>query len=47
VGKPLLLGSLLCGAPVAAVSFVLTKIIVSRHQRKKRGLAPSAASPSD
>jgi uncharacterized protein (DUF2062 family) len=47
VGKPLLLGSLLCGAPVAAVSFVLTKIIVSRHQRKKRGLAPPAASPSD
>ena len=46
VGKPLLLGSLLCGAPVAAVSFFITRIIVSRHQRKRRAPAPAPAGQS-
>jgi uncharacterized protein len=42
VGKPLLLGSIVCGAPVAVLSFVATKIIVARHQRRKRSHAPPA-----
>lgn len=35
VGKPLLLGSVVCGAPVSLVSFVVTRALVARHQRKK------------
>ena len=36
VGKPLLFGSLVCAAPFAAISYVFTKRLVIRHQRKKR-----------
>lgn len=43
VGKPLLLGSLVCGAPAAAVSYVATRIIVQRHQRRKHASAPPPA----
>lgn len=32
VGKPQLLGSVVCGASVALVSFVVTRILVARHQ---------------
>jgi uncharacterized protein (DUF2062 family) len=34
-GKPLLVGAAVCGAPVSAVAFFLSKTIVARHQRKK------------
>lgn len=36
VGKPMLLGSALCGAPVAGVFFLVSRRIVARHQRKKQ-----------
>ncbi|HLP75437.1 MAG TPA: DUF2062 domain-containing protein [Candidatus Paceibacterota bacterium] len=36
IGKPLLLGSVLCGIPMAILSFVITKAIVARHQKKKQ-----------
>src|SRR5512140_1539454 len=36
VGKPMLLGSAVCGAPVAGLSFLITRRIVARHQRKKQ-----------
>ena len=36
VGKPMLLGSAICGAPFAGLFFVLSRRIVARHQRKKR-----------
>ena len=35
IGKPLLVGSTVCSAPIALLSFFVTKIIVARHQRKK------------
>lgn len=35
IGKPLLIGSTVCSAPVALLSFFVTKSIVARHQRKK------------
>jgi uncharacterized protein (TIGR03546 family) len=35
VGKPMLVGSIVCAAPVALVSFAITRGIVERHQRKK------------
>jgi hypothetical protein len=35
VGKPLLLGATLSGAPVAVVAFFMTRRVVARHQRKK------------
>jgi uncharacterized protein (DUF2062 family) len=35
VGKPLLLGAALCGAPMAAAAYFLSKRFVARHQRKK------------
>jgi uncharacterized protein (DUF2062 family) len=41
VGKPMLLGSIICGAPLAVVSYALSRRIVARHQRKKAAhLAP-------
>jgi uncharacterized protein (DUF2062 family) len=40
VGKPLLLGSVLCSAPIALVSYVFTQRLVSRHQRKKHPQPP-------
>jgi uncharacterized protein (DUF2062 family) len=36
VGRPWLVGSAVCSAPFALLSFALTKIIVARHHRKKR-----------
>ena len=39
VGKPLLLGSIVCAVPVAVVSFLITKVLVARHQRRKRAAA--------
>ena len=35
VGKPLLLGSLVCSAPFAIISYVFTNRLVNRHHRKK------------
>ena len=40
VGKPMLLGSILCGVPFAAVSFFISKRIVARHQFKKQTQPP-------
>jgi uncharacterized protein len=40
VGKPLLLGSLVGGAPIAFLTFVVTRVIVARHQRKKHAALP-------
>ena len=39
VGRPLLLGSTVCAAPVAILSFFLTHALVARHQRKKQARA--------
>ena len=36
IGKDLLLGSFVCTSTMAAVSYFVTKAIVSRHQRKKQ-----------
>lgn len=41
VGKPWLLGSALCGAPIAVASYWVTKGLVARHHRKK-GIHPPA-----
>jgi uncharacterized protein (DUF2062 family) len=50
VGKPMLLGSVLCAAPLALLSFFLSKQIVARHQRKKRAqelsVEPEETNPS-
>jgi uncharacterized protein len=40
VGKPLLLGSVVCSAPVALLSYVFTQRLMVRHQRKKHPLPP-------
>jgi uncharacterized protein len=40
-GKYLLVGSSVCSAPLALISFFLTKSIVSHHQRKKAAETPS------
>jgi uncharacterized protein (DUF2062 family) len=42
VGKPLLLGSVVVGAPVAFLTYVMTRVIVVRHQRKKHAKSPPA-----
>ncbi len=39
IGKPLLLGSLICSAPFGVVSYVLTKRLIIRHRRKKQAHA--------
>jgi hypothetical protein len=44
IGKPMLLGAALCGAPLAVVAFFATRRVVARHQRKK--LRQAAAAPS-
>jgi uncharacterized protein (DUF2062 family) len=44
-GKPLLLGSVICGTPVAVLAFVLSKTIVSRHQRRKQNQSTPADLP--
>jgi hypothetical protein len=46
IGKPLMIGSVICGIPAALVSYVVTKIIVTRHQRKKQSQAPPASGQS-
>jgi uncharacterized protein (DUF2062 family) len=43
VGKPLLVGGLLCSAPFAPLAYVLTKRLVARHHRRKQ-LQDAAAS---
>jgi uncharacterized protein (DUF2062 family) len=45
VGKPMLLGSAVCGAPVAAVAFLITRRIMARHQRKKQAQAAPPIEP--
>ena len=40
VGKPLLVGSVVCSAPFALLSYVFTKSLVARHQRKKHLQTP-------
>jgi len=45
IGKPMLLGSAVCGAPVAVVTFFLTRRIVIRHHLKK--LAKEAESDKE
>lgn len=44
IGRPLLLGSVLMGVPAAVISFIVIRIIVSRHQKKRRVPTPSAPS---
>ena len=39
-GKPLLLGSVVCAAPFAFLSYVFTQRLVARHQRKKQAQLP-------
>jgi len=46
VGKPMLLGSALCGAPVAGLFFLATRRIVLRHQRKKQARQLTVATDS-
>ena len=50
VGQRLLLGGSLCAAPIAALSYVLTRRIVTRHQLKKHAheqpAAPHEVNPS-
>ncbi|HVM51443.1 MAG TPA: DUF2062 domain-containing protein [Candidatus Acidoferrum sp.] len=36
IGKPLLVGSLVCGAPCAVLSYWFSQRLVARHQRKKQ-----------
>jgi len=43
VGKDLLLGSVICSAPLALLSFVVTRRIVVRHQQKKHAHPPPTA----
>jgi uncharacterized protein (DUF2062 family) len=49
IGKPLLLGSVICSAPVALLSFFITKTLIVRHRRKKShgpdALLPDSESP--
>ncbi len=35
VGKPLLIGSIVCGGPIAVASYFLSREFVVRHRRKK------------
>ena len=47
VGKPLLIGSVVCSAPFALFSYFFTQRLVARHQRKKHAQAkPDALNPS-
>lgn len=41
IGKPLLLGSAVCGAPISVVTFFLTRRLVRRHQLKKQTHVPA------
>jgi uncharacterized protein (DUF2062 family) len=44
VGRPLLFGSVICATPASLLAFVITKVIVSRHQQK--ALLPKPADGS-
>ncbi len=48
IGKPLLLGSVFCSAPLAFLSFFVTKALILRHRRKKElaGETPSREAES-
>jgi uncharacterized protein len=46
LGKPLLVGGLLCSAPFAPISYVLTRLLIVRHRRKKH-LNEASASPGN
>jgi uncharacterized protein (DUF2062 family) len=48
LGKPMLLGSAVCGMPCAGLFFLLTRRIVASHQRKKRMqlMTPEPPNPS-
>jgi uncharacterized protein len=35
VGKPMLLGSLVCGTPLAVLTYFITRSIIARKQRKR------------
>jgi uncharacterized protein (DUF2062 family) len=35
IGKPLLIGSAVCGSPIAVLVFVLTREFVTRHHKKR------------
>jgi uncharacterized protein (DUF2062 family) len=39
VGKPILLGSVVCSAPISLISFFVTRGIVARHHRKRDAAA--------
>src|SRR5208337_1686501 len=39
IGKPMLLGSAVCGAPLSIAAFFATRKLVARHQRKKHAHA--------
>ena len=41
IGRPLLVGSLVCAAPIALATFFLTNFVVGRHQIKKTAQPPS------
>jgi uncharacterized protein len=43
LGKPLLLGGLVCSTPAALFAFFVARRIVSRHQRKKQAQQAAAA----
>jgi uncharacterized protein len=42
LGKPLLLGGVICSAPLALLSYGLTWRIVQRHQKKRQARRPIA-----
>jgi uncharacterized protein (DUF2062 family) len=45
VGKPLLVGSLVCSAPFALLSYLFTKRLIVRHRRKKHLHDAAAGDP--
>jgi len=40
IGKPLLLGSAVCGAPLSVATFFITRYFVHRHQVRKQSHPP-------
>jgi uncharacterized protein (DUF2062 family) len=47
VGKPLLVGGVVCATPFAILSYFLTRRLVTQHRRKKRAHAgPDSENPS-
>lgn len=49
IGKPLLIGSFMCGVPASVMAYVITKLTIIRHRRRKLAtvLATAATSPDD